>query len=93
MKLTLAGKSLLLFGVSIVLLVVFTVFESALAQTSIGVERLITFLLFVLPSGAGAVLGGMSLIRREGQVLLAITGIILNGLFALFHLLIVMVAG
>ena len=93
MKLSFAGKSMLLFGVSIVLLVAQTMFESGMAQTSLGVERLITFLLFVLPAGAGAVFGIMSLIRREGRSLLAVLGIVFNTLFALFHLMIVLFAG
>ncbi len=93
MKLSLAGKSLLLFGVSIVLLVSLTLFESALLWLSLGVERLITFLLFVLPAGAGAVLGVMSLVRREGRAWLAVIGIVMNSLFALLHLLIVIFAG
>ncbi len=93
MKLSLAGKSLLLFGVSIVLLVSLTLFESALLWLSLSAERLITFLLFVLPAGAGAVLGVMSLVRREGRAWLAVIGIVMNSLFALLHLLIVIFAG
>ncbi len=93
MKLTLAGKSMLLFVASVIILVFFTVFESAMANTSLRVERLITFVLFVLPAGAGAVLGGMSLARTEGRIALAVTSLILNGVFALFHLMIVLIAG
>lgn len=43
--------------------------------------------------GFGAALGVMSLVRREGRMLLAITGVALNTLSALFHLLIVVFAG
>jgi hypothetical protein len=93
MKLSLAGKSMSLFVASVIVLVLYTMFESAMANTSLGAERLITFILFVLPAGAGAVLGGMSLARKEGRTLLAVTGLILNGLFALFHLMIVLIAG
>jgi hypothetical protein len=56
-------------------------------------ERIVTFALLVLPAGLGAVLGVMSLMRREGQNGLAITGILLNTPFAVFHLLIVLFAG
>lgn len=84
---------MLLFGVSVVLLVMLTLFESALAGMSPGVERLVTFLALVLPSGTGSVLGTISLMRREGQAWLAVPGVVLNTLFALFHLMIVLFAG
>ena len=93
MKLILAGKSLSLFGLSIILLIALTLFESTLVRTSLNVERLITFLLFVLPAGAGTVLGVMSLVRREGWMWMAVIGIVMNGLFALFHLMVVLFAG
>ncbi len=93
MKNTAAGWSLLLFGVSIILWLMLTVFESALAGASLNVQRLITFLLLVLPSGIGAVLGAISLFRREGRMWPAIMGIILNTVFALYHVLIILFAG
>ena len=93
MKNTAAGWSLLLFGVSIILWLMLTVFESALAGASLNVQRLITFLLLVLPSGIGAVLGAISLFRKEGRMWPAIMGIILNTVFALFHVLIILFAG
>jgi len=37
--------------------------------------------------------GTFGTLRKEGRAWLAVVGIILNGLFALFHLLIVMLAG
>lgn len=89
----LAGRSLLLFGVSIALLVAFTVFESALAGLLLAAQRLFTLLGLVLPAGIGAVLGVLSLVRREGRPWLAIAGVVLNTLFALFHLMIVLFAG
>ncbi len=93
MKLSLAGGSLLLFSVSVLLLVLLTVFETAMTGLSLGAERIITLLLLVLPPAAGAVLGGMSLSRKEGKAGLGITGMILNTLFALFHLMIALFAG
>ena len=93
MKLGLAGGSLLLFGLSVVLLIVLTLFESAVAGMSIAAERMITFLLLVLPPGVGAVLGAVSLRRKEGRAWLAGTGIVLNTLFVLFHLMILLFAG
>jgi hypothetical protein len=56
-------------------------------------ERIVTFVLLVLPAGIGAILGIMSLFYREGRGWLAVTGIILNTLFALFHLALVLFAG
>ena len=58
---------MLLFGVSVVLLLLMTLFESALTGMSFGAERLVTFLRLVLPAGAGAVLGVLSLVRGEGR--------------------------
>ena len=92
MKPGFAGNSMLLFGVSIVLLLLMTLLESALTGMSTGAERLVTFLLLVLPAGTGAVLGVLSLVRREGRQWLAWTGVMLNGLFALFHLMVVLFA-
>ena len=93
MKRSLAIVSLLLFGLSILFLFAWTVSESAFVGLSASAERIITFALLVLPAGIGAVLGVMSLIQREGKAGLAITGIVFNTLFALFHLLIVVFAG
>ncbi len=93
MKLSLAGSSLLLLGLSIVLLVALTLFESALVGLSLGAERLVTFLGLVLPAGIGAVLGVLSLVRKEERAGLAVTGMVLNTLFALFHLTILLFAG
>jgi len=93
MKVSLTGGSLLLFGLSVILLIALTLFESALAGLSIGTERIITFLLLVLPAGVGAVLGVVSLTRKEGRAWLAIAGILFNTLFALFHFMIILFAG
>jgi hypothetical protein len=88
-----ARTSLILFGISILLLIAMTVFEAALVGVTASMERIITFLSLVLPAGAGSVLGALSLARREGQTGLAVAGLILNTLFALFHLAIVLFAG
>ena len=93
MKRSLATRSMILFGVSVLLLLVWTASESAFIGMSAVVERIVTFVMLVLPAGLGAVFGVMSLIRKEGQKGLAITGILLNTLFAVFHLLIVLFAG
>lgn len=92
MKLNLAG-TLLLLGMSVVLLIGLTLFESTLAGMAPGVEKAVTFLLLVLPAAAGSVLGVMSLARKEGWAWLAVIGVVLNAVFALFHLAIVLFAG
>lgn len=93
MKMSLAARSLILLGLAVVLLIMFTLFESALLGMSPEGERIISLLGLVLPAGVGAALGVMSLARREGRVGLAITGILLNALFALFHLMVILYAG
>ena len=89
----LIGGSLILFLLSVVFLSAVTLFESELVRMSTGAERLLTFLLLVLPAGAGSVLGAMSLVRREGRAWLSVTLVALNTLFALFHLMIILYAG
>ena len=88
-----ARTSLLLFGISTLLLIVLTLFESALAGLPQSLERVITFLALVLPAGVGAVFGWLSLTRREGKNWMALSGLIFNTLFALFHLAILSFAG
>ena len=93
MKRSLAILSLTLFGISVIFLIAWTLSESAFAGMSTAAERIITLALLVLPAGMGAMMGVMSLMHREGKMSLAITGIVLNTLFALFHLMIVLFAG
>ena len=93
MKRSLALVSLLLLLVSVVFLFAWTLSEPALVGMSPTTERIITFAMLVLPAGIGAVLGVMSLRYREGKAGLAITGIVLNSIFALFHLMLVLFAG
>lgn len=93
MRLNLATGSLLFFSLSVLLLLGLTEFESALIGLSPRLERVITVLLLVVPAVIGTVLGVMSLARKEGRTGRAMTGIILNGLFALFHLSLTFFAG
>ncbi len=93
MKRSFAAISLILFGLSVIFLIFWTVSESVFAGMSTFAERIVTFVLLVLPAGIGAILGIMSLFYREGRGWLAVTGIILNTLFALFHLALVLFAG
>ena len=93
MKRSLALGALLLFGLSIVLFVMLTFFESTLVGLSLQTERAITFLLLVVPAAVGVGLGSLSLARKEGRVWLAVAGIFLNALFALFHIILLLFAG
>ena len=93
MKRSLATLSLLLFGLSVILLFAWTASESVFMGMSVAAERVVTFVMLVLPAGIGAVLGAMSLMQREGKTALAFMGIVLNTLFALFHLMLILFAG
>lgn len=93
LKLSLAGRSGMLFGLSLALWIMLTLFESRLAGMSLSVERIIILLGLVVPAGIGAFLGARSLIRRERHPWLAFPSLLLNTLFALFHLMIILFAG
>ena len=93
MKQNFSRGSLTLFGLSVLFWVLLTLFESALVGLSLPTERAITFLLLVAPAAAGVILGGISLVRKEGPLWRAVAGITLNGLFALFHTLLLLFAG
>ena len=93
MRINLAVTSLLLFGLSVIFWIALTLFESALVGLSTQAERVLTFLLLVVPSGIGALLGVLSLRRSEGHAWIAGAGLALNAMFALFHLLLVGFAG
>jgi hypothetical protein len=93
MKNTLAGKSFFFFCFCLALFIAFTLLDPVLGGLSFELQRVIVFLGFVLPGGIGAVLGVMSLIRKEGRPWLALTAALLNSAFALFHLMIILIAG
>jgi hypothetical protein len=93
MKQNRATQSLILFGASLLLFIILTLSESALVGISLQMERVLTFLLLVVPALLGAVLGAWSLVRRDGPIWQAIAGLVLNTLFALFHLLLLAFAG
>jgi hypothetical protein len=85
--------SMFLLLISYVFSGAITLFESALTGMSTVAERRLTLLLLVLPAGTGAILAAMSLVRREGRAWLAAIFLVLNTLFAFFHLMIVLFAG
>lgn len=93
MRQNLAVGSLLLFGLSVVLWILLTLFESALVGITLGAERLLAFLLLVVPAVIGILLGIASLARHEARAWLAITCIVLNTLFGFFQLMVILFAG
>jgi hypothetical protein len=72
---------------------ILTLLEAFLSGLSTGVERLVSALVLVLPATAGVVLGILSLRRREPKPWIAIVGIVLNGAFAIFNILVLAFAG
>jgi len=93
MRLSLSHGSLLLFGLVLILWILLTLFEATLVGMSLMAEKVLTFLLLVLPAGVGTVLGILSLLRKDGPVWVAVAGALLNGLFTFFHLMILAFAG
>jgi hypothetical protein len=93
MNLSLGAKSIVLFALSVLFLVLLTAFESSLSALSLNAERAISALLLVLPGVAGVVVGILSIIRREPKPWVAILGVLLNALFALFFIFLLSFAG
>ncbi|HZM23165.1 MAG TPA: hypothetical protein VFC02_15555 [Anaerolineales bacterium] len=93
MKMSLGAKSLALFVLSLLFLVLLTLFESLLSGLSLTAERVISALLLVLPGLIGIVLGVLSMLRKEPRVWVAILGVILNALFVLFQTAVLFFAG
>ena len=90
MKLSLRATSLSLFVLSVLFLILLTLFESSLSSMSSTAERLLSVLLLVLPRVIGTVFGILSLIRKEPSPWIAVLGILLN---ALFHIFVISFAG
>jgi hypothetical protein len=93
MKQSFGAKSILLFVLSILFLFLLTLFESSLVALSTAAERIISLVLLVLPGVIGVIYGVRSIIRKESRMWMAAIGILLNGLFALFHLIVLLFAG
>ena len=93
MKWSLGAKSITLFVLSVLFLVLLTVFESSLSGLSLTAERLISMMLLVLPAVIGAVTGVRSITRKEPQPWIAILGVLLNVLFAMFFIFVLSFAG
>lgn len=93
MKLSLGATSLILFLLSVLFLLLLTLFESALAGLSLSTERVVSFCLLVLPTVTGAGFGVLSILRKESRMWIGILGSVLNSLFALFHIFLLSFAG
>ena len=93
MNIGLGAKSLALFAVSVLFLILITLFEASLSGMSLTVERVISMLLLILPGVIGIVLGVFGILRKEPRVWVAILGVILNALFALFQTALIFFAG
>ena len=93
MKLSFGAESILFFLLAVLFLVLLTLFESLLGGLSLSTEKWISLLLLVLPAVIGVVFGILSITRKESKSWIGILGILLNALFALFHLFLLSFAG
>ena len=93
MKSSFGVISLALFLLSVLFLILLTLFESTLNGLSLAQERTVSFVLLVLPPVIGTVAGILSLLRKETGRWIGILGTLLNGLFALFHIFLLSFAG
>ena len=85
--------SLVLFALSVVFLLFLTLFESSFVNLSLNSERIISAVFLVLPGVIGVLFGISSLMRKEDKRWMAFAGILLNSLFALFHIFLLGFAG
>ena len=72
---------------------ILTLFESFLSGLTTSMERLISVLILVVPAATGVVFGVLSLRRKEPKPWIAVVGILLNGAFAIFNILVLSFAG
>ena len=93
MNLNFGMRSIVSFAASVLFLVLLTLFEPSLINISLRTERMISFLLLVLPGVIGIVFGVLGIVRKESKRWIAYMGILLNSLFALFHLFVLSFAG
>ena len=93
MKLSLGAKSIILFVLSALFLILLTLFESSLAGLSLTAERILSLLLLIVPASVGTIFGVLSILRKESRRWMGVLGTLLNVLFALFHILLLSFAG
>ena len=93
MNMGLGAKSLALFALSVLFLILITLFEASLSGMSLTAEKLLSALLLVVPAVIGIVLGVLAINRKKPNRWMAILGILLNTLFALFQIFVISFAG
>jgi hypothetical protein len=93
MNMDLGAKSLALFALSVLFLILITLFEASLSGMSLTAEKILSALLLVVPAVIGIVLGVLGVNRNEPNRWMAILGILLNTLFALFQIFVISFAG
>jgi len=93
MNIVLGAQSLALFAVSVLFLILITLFEASLSGMSLTAEKLLSALILVVPAVIGIVLGVLAINRKERNRWMAILGILLNTLFALFQIFVISFAG
>ena len=93
MNIDLGAKSLALFAVSVLFLILITLFEASLSGMSLTAEKLLSALILVVPAVIGMVLGVLAIKRKEPNRWMAILGILLNTLLALFQIFVISFAG
>ena len=93
MNLSFGAKSMIAFVLSVLFLVLLTVFESMLSGVSTATERGISLAFLVLPGVIGVVYGILAVRHKESKIWVAYLSILLNGLFALFHIFVISFAG
>ena len=86
-------KSISLFLFSVFALLLLTLFETVLAGLATSTERIIGVFLLVIPGLIGIVFGALGIFKNESRKWLAVTGVILNGLFAAFMTFVLLFAG
>jgi hypothetical protein len=82
-----------MFIISLAMLWILTLLESFLSGLTMAMERLVSVLVLILPAVAGVAFGVLSLRRKEPEPWVAIAGILLNGAFAIFNVLVLAFAG
>jgi hypothetical protein len=92
-NLSLGAKSLALFAVSVLFLILITLFESSLSGMSLTAEKILSMFLLVVPAVIGIVFGVLGINRKEASRWMAILGVLLNALFALFQIFVISFAG
>jgi hypothetical protein len=93
MRFSYGAKSIMLFLFSVGAFLLLTLFESTLSGLPLSLERIISFVSLVLPGLVGVLFGVLGIVYKESRKWIAITGGLLNGLFATFITFVLSFAG